>query len=90
MYPQFHETKTELQLHQQKSLKSVLIASTDSSGTGVQSTETSAIKLLLCDTINIIVVLTTGNSQIEEIDAAKSTDRESAQATDLGTYYVAT
>ena len=47
-------------------------------------------KLLLCDTINIIVVLTAGNSQIEEIDAAKSTDRESAQATDLGTYYVAT
>ena len=45
-------------------------------------------KLLLCDTINIIVVLTTGNSQIEEIDAAKSTDQESAQATDLGTYYV--
>ena len=41
-------------------------------------------KLLLCDTINIIVVLTAGNSQIEEIDAAKSTDRESAQATDLG------
>ena len=43
MYPQFPETKIELQLHQQKSLKSVLTASTDSSGTGVQSTETSTI-----------------------------------------------
>ena len=43
MYPQFPETKTELQLYQQKSLKSVLTASTDSSGTGVQSTETSTI-----------------------------------------------
>ena len=43
MYPQFPETKTELQLHQQKSLKSVLTGSTDSFGTGVQSTETSTI-----------------------------------------------
>ena len=87
MYPQFPETKTEFQLHQQKSLKSVLTTATDSSGTGVQSTATSTIYnnvilyLSLCS-----LSCTAGESQSEEIDAAQST---SAQATDSGTYYVA-
>ena len=41
MHPQSLEKKTELQLYQQKSLESVLPAATDSSGTGIQSTEQS-------------------------------------------------
>ena len=41
MHPESLETETELQLHQQKSLESVLTAATDTSSTGIQSTEQS-------------------------------------------------
>ena len=41
MHPESPETETELQLHQQESLESVLTVATDASGTGIQSTEQS-------------------------------------------------
>ena len=41
MHPQSPEKKIELQLYQQKSLESMLIAAADSSGTGIQSAEQS-------------------------------------------------
>ena len=41
MHPQSHETEIELQPNQQKLLESAFAAATDSSGTGIQSTEKS-------------------------------------------------
>ena len=91
MHPQSPETEIELQPHQQKSLESEIAAAANSCGTDIQSTEKST-KISIIYVMLYLLSLrsfscTAGESQSEEIDAAQST---SAQATDIGTYYVAT